>query len=122
MEMSRVLINTNRFINGLKEKNALNPFKRATPKQFLLPMYYFNNYEMASDIDFDAFTLKDIETAFNEATVLESTDNCYRDDDTWDIYKSNSENLFYQYTKFTQVSCHLFLTKHKSFKNDDDFI
>jgi hypothetical protein len=116
--MKKRRFSTNEFLKQLQVRSITSNIpRRQTPGMFRIVEYLYASAD-ASEVDFDSFTLDELEYVYNEAHVLYSMEDIY-DEET---ERANWYNVIYEYVRSTQNIYTLLHSKKKQYAEEDDFI
>jgi|HigsolmetaAR204D_1030405.scaffolds.fasta_scaffold06377_3 hypothetical protein len=116
--MKKRRFSTNEFLKQLQVRSiSSNSPRRQTPGMFRIVEYLYAGAD-ASEVDFDSFTLDELEYVYHEAHALYSIEDIY-DEET---ERANWYNVIYEYVRSTQNIYTLLHSGKKQYAEEDDFI
>ncbi|WP_342405605.1 hypothetical protein [Brevibacillus sp. FSL K6-2834] len=116
--MRKKRFSTHVFLEQLQKRNMQSKMHRKqTPGMFRIIEYLYAGVD-ASKVDFDSFTLDELEYVYNEAHALYSMEDIYDEE----IERVNWYNVIYEYVRSTQNIYTLLHSRKKQYAGKDDFI
>ncbi|MGZ0049305.1 hypothetical protein [Brevibacillus gelatini] len=116
--MKKRRFSTNEFLKQLQVRSISTKIPRGqTPGMFRIVEYLYAGAD-ASEVDFDSFSLDELEYVYHKAHALYSMEDIY-DEET---ERANWYNVIYEYVRSTQNIYTLINSGKKQYAEEDDFI
>lgn len=117
-QLTKRRFSTSVFLQELKERSIPSKIPRhQTPGMFRIVEYLYAGTD-ASRVDFDGFTLDELQYVYDEAHSLLSDEERYDEE----MERGNWYNVFYEYARSTQNIYTLLHSQKKQYVEEDDFI